>query len=288
MKIFSVVLLFSIFQLPFTPLPIDSERILSKKQLKKFEKNYAFIPSGNVYIENKKLSVNSFYLFKTELTNLQYLEFIVDLERNGFHDKAEKVQLKKGNWNNEPFQKTYHDHPAYHEYPVVNVDHTSAKAYCSWLEQKLVENYNIDPSKITVRLPTKEEWMYAAQGGKNHAPYPWGGYYLRNAKDRYLANFDSNIGEGTISYDQETESYVVVNPLQQIANAPAPVDSYIPNDFGLYNMSGNVAEMVLDPNIAKGGSWNSTGYDVRIASEYTYDEANPYVGFRPLVQFTAD
>ena len=45
----------------------------------------------------------------------------------------------------------------------------------------------------------------------------------------------------------------------------APVTSYSPNEFNLYNMSGNVAELTAD-GVAMGGHWNSTGYDIRITS----------------------
>ncbi len=47
-------------------------------------------------------------------------------------------------------------------------------------------------------------------------------------------------------------------------------------------MCGNVAEMIDSNGIAMGGSWNSTGYDVQVTSEFIYDAPNPFVGFRPV------
>jgi formylglycine-generating enzyme required for sulfatase activity len=60
----------------------------------------------------------------------------------------------------------------------------------------------------------------------------------------------------------------------------APVRSYWPNDYGIYNMNGNVAEMVADKDIVAGGSWNDTGYDVRNKSEKPYKGAARTIGFR--------
>ena len=261
--------------------------ISSKKQLKQFEKNYKYIPSGTLHInKDEEYSVQGFYMFNTEITNLQYREFIADLKRTDDHELLEKVQVDPSNWDNEPFEKTYHIHPAYESYPVLNIDHASAVEYCKWLEEMLAKSYQIDKDRLTVRLPSREEWMYAAKGGHSYAPYPWGGYYLRNAKGCFLANFNKAIGEGNITLDQETGEYKVVNPsLAKQFVSPSPVESFFPNDYGLYNMSGNVAEMILEYGVAVGGSWNSTGYDIRIESKYQYDGPNPYVGFRPVVIF---
>ncbi|MEI8201577.1 MAG: hypothetical protein WCH34_01100 [Bacteroidota bacterium] len=54
---------------------------------------------------------------------------------------------------------------------------------------------------------------------------------------------------------------------------------------GIYNMCGNVAEMVAEKGIAVGGSWKDTGYDVRIESTINYSEPSPSIGFRPVRTF---
>ena len=54
--------------------------------------------------------------------------------------------------------------------------------------------------------------------------------------------------------------------------------------YGIHNMSGNVAEMISEKWIAKGGSYNSPGYDVRIQSKMNYTEASPEVGFRVFMK----
>jgi formylglycine-generating enzyme required for sulfatase activity len=60
----------------------------------------------------------------------------------------------------------------------------------------------------------------------------------------------------------------------------APVKSYWPNGYGLYNMNGNVAEMISDKNVVVGGSWYDPGFDVRNESEKPYNGAARTVGFR--------
>ena len=66
----------------------------------------------------------------------------------------------------------------------------------------------------------------------------------------------------------------------------APVDSFDPGANGIYNMSGNVAEMLLEKGATKGGSWGSSGYYVRIDAEDEFQgmESSPYVGFRIFME----
>ena len=65
----------------------------------------------------------------------------------------------------------------------------------------------------------------------------------------------------------------------------APSESYWPNEYGIYNLNGNVAEMIAEDGIAVGGSWQNTGYDVRIESKNTYTNPNPLTGFRVVMTF---
>ncbi len=65
---------------------------------------------------------------------------------------------------------------------------------------------------------------------------------------------------------------------------PVKTDSYFPNDFGLYAISGNVAEMIDQPGKAKGGSWQDEPYygQVTVVKEYTLP--SPAVGFRVFME----
>ena len=63
---------------------------------------------------------------------------------------------------------------------------------------------------------------------------------------------------------------------------PLLAKSLYPNPYGLYNMSGNMAEMVYERGVAYGGSYRDPGYDIRIDSEKPYDAPSPLIGFRVI------
>ncbi len=204
---------------------------------------------------------------------------------------------------NEPMTRSYFTHPAYDDYPVVGVTWDQCNAFCNWRTLKW-NDYRTNQKEAPLdqfRLPTEYEWEYAARGGRNLSPYPWGGPYIRNTKGCLLANFKPGRG----NYPEDGGFYTV--------NAK----SYWPNDYGLYNMAGNVAEWTStayeddanafihdkqpdfrydakeeDPNVLKrkvirGGSWKDIAYFLQCGTKsYEYqDSAKSYVGFRCLLPF---
>ncbi len=201
---------------------------------------------------------------------------------------------------NEPMTRNYFWHPAFDDYPVVGVNWHMARAFC-WWRTKLWNMYNgRDVNTEDFRLPTEYEWEYAARGGHEHAPYPWGGYYTRNSKGCLLANFKPGRG----NYPEDGGQYTV------------KADAYFPNDFGLYNMAGNVAEWTItaytdntqglhDENpdyrydapddalpakkrkVVRGGSWKDIAHYLQCGTrtfEYQ-DTTKSYVGFRCVLTF---
>ena len=202
---------------------------------------------------------------------------------------------------NEPMTKRYFAHPSFGNYPVVGVNWRQAQAFCNWRTKKL-NNY-LESKKMAVesdfRLPSEAEWEYAARGGRSSSMYPWGNYYLRNKKGCLLANFKPGRG----NYAEDGGFYTV------------RVDAYWPNGYGLYNMSGNVAEWTnsyfnegaynivhdmspdlrydakdSDPprmkrKVVRGGSWKDVGYYLQTSTRnYEYqDTSKSYIGFRCVI-----
>ncbi|MBK5286252.1 MAG: SUMF1/EgtB/PvdO family nonheme iron enzyme [Bacteroidia bacterium] len=152
----------------------------------------------------------------------------------------------------DPLTQMYFWHPAYDDYPVVGVNWRQARAFCIWRTQ-LFDTYNSssgDAFTQPFRLPTESEWEYAARGGLALSPYPWGGPYIRNSRGCFLANFKPMRG----NYMDDGGTYTV------------KVTAYWPNDYGLYNMAGNVSEWTS--NAFDESAYNFT-HDV--STDYTYD-----------------
>jgi sulfatase modifying factor 1 len=279
LKLLSSILLLTTFA-------IVSVQTVDKKQQKNLIKvlntNYAFVAADSAV-------AHDFIIFKTEVSNLSYREFLHDLKQQGAMDKwkiasVDSSRWSTKNWTNSAYIEHYHKHPAYNNYPVVNVSKEGAEMYCEWLTEKVNSTLK-GTSKIIFRLPTQKEWIKAAKGKLELSIYAWGGYRLHNAEGSYMCNCLAFGGE-CISRDS-TGNYVFrrVDNNQYFfsgdyADITAPVKSYWPNGYGLYNMNGNVAEMISDKNVVVGGSWNDPGYDVRNESEKPYTGAARTVGFR--------
>ncbi len=199
---------------------------------------------------------------------------------------------------NEPQTKMYFWHPAYDHYPVVGVDWKQARAFCIWRTQLFngYRQYDLETYVQDWRLPTESEWEYAARGGLKESMYPWGGYYATNYKGCYIANFKPLRG----NYSPDGGFYPVI------------VASNEPNEWGLYDMAGNVAEWTsnafdesaysftddLNPDyeydalpddlpirkrkVIRGGSWKDVAYYLQCGTRtYEYqDSAKSYIGFR--------
>jgi len=98
-------------------------------------------------------------------------------------------------------------------------------------------------------LPTEAQWEYAAVGLVGNTfderiferkLYPWNGHYLRNDEKEFRGQFRANFQRG------KGDMMGVAGSLNDAASITAPVDAYWPNDYGLYNMAGNVSEWVRD------------------------------------------
>lgn len=252
---------------------------INKKKVKIGD--FVFIPGSSIAIKDKGVSLDSYWISAHEVTNKEYNEFLADLKNKGKTKEYEICKVHNEKWitvlgkKYSLYSEYYSSHEAYATYPVVNISHEAAKLYCEWLTENCADKTQL------FRLPTKEEWIYAALGGCMHSNYSWGGNYLQNVSGMFLCNY-KRIGDEYIHSDSENNLMIIPNKKDTFTSITAPVIFYWPNDYGLYNMCGNVAEMIDSNGIAMGGSWNSTGYDVQVTSEFIYDAPNPFVGFRPV------
>ncbi len=199
---------------------------------------------------------------------------------------------------NEDFARSYFSSPAYDNYPVVGVSWRQAKAFCVW--RSLMLNQYLESIDYTTlndfRLPTESEWEFAARGGIASQSYPWGGPYVRNPNGCFLANYEPLKG----AFDDDGGVKTLM------------VGHYAPNDYGLYDMAGNVSEWCLDAynestyqvanamtpyynydakddddlamkrKVVRGGSWKDQKYFIQVQTR-TYefmDTAKCYIGFR--------
>ena len=203
---------------------------------------------------------------------------------------------------NEPNTRNYFWHPAFDDYPVVGVNWKQASAFCHW-RTKLWDTFKgeAEPNTEIFRLPSEAEWEYAARGGHDISMYPWGGPYMRNAKGCLLANFKPGRG----NYPEDGGLHTV------------KADAYFPNDYGLYNMAGNVAEWTSSAfydfaydhehdlnsdyrydaeehepeshkrKVIRGGSWKDISYYCQTGTRTWefQDTSKSYIGFRCVVTY---
>lgn len=257
----------------------------------------------------RTVTVSSFYMDETEVSNLSYLEYlywtkrVFGLDYPEVYNKAVPDTLV---WRsrlayNEPYVEYYLRHPSYRDYPVVGVNWLQANDFCAWRTDRVNEmilireglltqypdqlnedNFNTEaylygqyesgkrvegvtdlnpnnPYRNVIvedgillpkyRLPTEAEWEYAAYGliGNtidelipDRKLYPWNGHAVRNSNEKYIGQILANFKRG------RGDNMGVAGKLNDNADITAPVYAYWPNDYGLYNMAGNVSEWVMD------------------------------------------
>lgn len=258
----------------------------------------------------RRVTVSSFYMDETEVSNSNYREYLYWLKRvyKSYPEEYQNALPDTLVWReelayNEPLVEYYFRSPGFDDYPVVGVNWLQANKYCTWRtdrvnEMLLIRKGIINPNPDQIdgdnfntktylngqyqpdvrknlpdlttggerpvkfedgillpdyRLPTEAEWEYAAlalQGNlastkdeliTDRRFYPWDGntarYKKRNSyQGEILANFKRGRGD-----------YMgMAGRLNDKASGPGPVRSYMANDFGLYNMAGNVSEWTAD------------------------------------------
>ncbi len=223
---------------------------------KKAIPGFVEIPAGNVIMSKHSFKMMSFSIGKTEVSNKEYQQFLTWLKKN---ESAEVVSMATPNLPKDQLKllpKNYLKSKKYEDYPVVGIHPKATELYCKYLT---AQNPDL---KGTFRLPSEREWVYASRGGNDLYAYSTG-MALQNLEQQPVCNYKKSSKKPS----------------------PMPVNSYKPNGFGLYNMSGNVAEWVNVEGRTKGGSWNDDEEFLNVTGKDPYmglKTASPFVGFRVL------
>lgn len=226
--------------------------------------------------QERTVTIASFYMDETEVTNLDFREFLFYMSRKVSADSIKKLEPKDQVWAgrmsyNDLYDTYYFRFPGFNFYPVAGVSWVQAGAYSKW-RTEFVSNIIREKNKVDstlskkqliergvtlaeYRLPSEGEWEYAAKAmiGTQYMDenqeqgriYPWDGRGLRNPynikrKGRqgdFLANFKRGRGDyAGIAGSKVNDGEIL----------PTNVYDMPPNDFGLYHMSGNMNEWVSD------------------------------------------
>jgi len=266
-----------------------------------------YLPQDESYNGERIFNIKKIVYNYTTFDAAEAIKYPDSARKNFFIQKSIPVYPDTTAWikdfsysYNEPMHNDYFWHEAYTDYPVVGISWEQATAFAHW-RTMYKNNYQKSLKKgsrvANFRLPSEAEWEYAARGGLESATYPWGGPYTMDSEGCFLANFKPNRGD----YAADEALYTV------------EAKSFWPNDYGLYNMAGNVSEWTrssydkgayefdsgLNPNVTdtinlrkviRGGSWKDTAYFLRVSTrDYEYkDEKRSYIGFRTVQDYLGE
>ncbi len=243
--------------------------------------NKAYTPPGTVQIND------TLFADVTEIANIDWREYLYFIRTYYKNEDQFNIALPDTMvWNTKiypnllPFSKYYHRYPAYNFYPVVGISYTQAIDYCKYrthavnllLYKKgkhissITEHiYDSIPIKYYYRLPTEKEWELIAKGNTASPDgYEFEGFYTDKKGKQYKKH--NAIYPAPFKHDS--------------SSITSPAKSFYPNSYKTYNMIGNVAEMVQEPGIAKGGSFKDSVSNCKIAMRQYYLQPQNWLGFR--------
>ena len=221
----------------------------------------------------RTVTVASFYMDETEIANIHWLEYLYYVQLDSSREFYASALPDTGVWArelayNDPYVDHYLRYPGFRYFPVVGVTWEQAVDYCKWrtlvVNIKLLEESGEElpaesgariPLETGVvlpdyRLPSEAEWEYAAlalvgtqwldENQTHNRQYPWDGHATRNPYGKEMGYFLANFKRGRGDYAG------IAGKLNDGAMITQYIYEYPPNDFGLYNMAGNVNEWVYD------------------------------------------
>ncbi len=225
--------------------------------------------------------------------------------RESYHYFPINVEIKTSN-----LQKTrLWEKSQYKKYPTLDMTHEAAKLYCDWLTEIYHQQKDRQYKKVKFRLPTKTEWTMAALGYKEFSSWSFEDNRIVAKLEeggKKMQEFD--LKEEEISYPWGIRAWELRNTvynrhrcilanvkMPQVITCPAgvlgdgfrvtsPVGTYFSNEMGLFDVVGNVAEMIDEAGKAMGGSWNHPPEESTIHSMSEYDSRSTDVGFRIFME----
>lgn len=241
-----------------------------------------FVPPGTVDVGD------SFFYDISETTNGFWKDYLKLLKKSEGEESEvyKNALLDTTVWAVEegyrkPFVASYFAHPSYLDYPLVGVSHQQAINYCEWrtkaVKKMLEENDLKGPADFEYRLPTKAEWESMANAGFDKKSKKF--YKKKLADLKSLGSAMTKVATAQMKYKERDE----LNPEEgnKIYQTPTPVKSFLPNKYGVFNINGNVAEMVAEPGIAMGGSFDHFYEDIVPENKaIKYDGPQKWLGFR--------
>ena len=264
------------------------------------------------------------YAMDSEVNNIEYNNFLkatngdvrkkADFNLNKY-DKSVREFYQRYQQPSKQTRRARRDTVVnYNNFPAVNISYEGAVEYCNWL----TEEYNSNPKKkkfkkVLFRLPTLDEWQIAALGdskfqswtllentvevimakdtmdtmkGKhekmkvdNTILYPW--FRVYHMRSRVWNQFGCYLGNFNITTDRNCPSRAgAYDGFTMMAFTRA----YFPNDIGLYDVVGNVAEMIDEKGKACGGSWKEAPEKSTIQSVKNYTGPDETIGFRVFME----
>ena len=193
-------------------------------------------------VEQSWLRINdSIFVCRYEQTWEWYAAFLKDQDRPELFLPVEQLTsmpeaftLPPRRWEN----------PDYKNYPVEGISYQAALTFCDWLTKRYLADPQASEKKLRFRLPTRREWTLALAAFPE-SEYPWYGQEPVHPNGQFAANLRySDLASAALLY--EIDGFLMM----------APVGSFEPNRLGLYDMIGNVAEMISEQGQCLGGHWD--------------------------------
>ncbi len=276
--------------------------------------------SSGVYLNSKRYKIDNppnmvkisdnFFADKTEITNADYREYLFDLTQMYGADSPQFLAAHPDTtvWREfvsygEPYRDNYFSHPSYDNYPVVGINLEQARKFSEWRTERVAEMFLINRGLIKIvsgrtaadrftiarygeggydwiirqqlvaipvfKIPTVEEWEKIA--GVDSA-FKYGVNKETGPNKRMLKR------TGNLFNTKD-------NPQTGSFHTPGPTSGTAKNVYGLYHIIGNVAEIVNQPNTAKGGSWRQELKEIQIDNHQVFEKPNCWVGFRNVATF---